>query len=136
MSIISPGFGGRRRSSRPDLPPGQYLTEDFPVLSAGPTPRVTTDRWEFTVTTEVGVKHTWKWQDLLELPHEKPRVDLHCVTKWSKLGTTWQGVSLDVLLEDVETAADYALAHSYGGTCDLAKAKQGGLAVHLNLPAG
>jgi DMSO/TMAO reductase YedYZ molybdopterin-dependent catalytic subunit len=115
VAIVSRGFRGRARDEDVSLPPGQYLTEDFPVLSAGPTPRVPTDRWEFTVTTEVGVKHTWKWQDLLELPHEKPRVDLHCVTKWSKLDTAWQGVSLDVLLEDVETAADYALVHAYGG---------------------
>jgi DMSO/TMAO reductase YedYZ molybdopterin-dependent catalytic subunit len=115
MGIVTPGFFGRRRGSDPALPPGQYLTEDFPVLSAGPTPRVPLDRWELTVTTETGQVHRWSWDDLLALPSETPTVDLHCVTKWSKLGTTWQGVSLDRLLADVETAADYALVHSYGG---------------------
>jgi DMSO/TMAO reductase YedYZ molybdopterin-dependent catalytic subunit len=115
VGIVSPGFHGRRRSAAEQLPPGQYLTEDFPVLSAGPTPRVPTDRWSFTLTTEAGGKHRWSWDDLLALPAESPTVDIHCVTKWSKLGTSWQGVSLDTLFADVETAADYALVYSYGG---------------------
>jgi DMSO/TMAO reductase YedYZ molybdopterin-dependent catalytic subunit len=115
MGIVSPGFAGRREPSGVRLPPGQYLTEDFPVLSAGPTPRVPLDRWEFGITTELGVEHRWSWSDLLALPTETVTVDIHCVTKWSKLGTTWQGVSLDMLFEGVETAADFALAHSYGG---------------------
>ncbi len=113
--IVSPGFRGRPRGGGVKLPPGQYLTEDFPVLSAGPTPRVTTDRWEFAVTTEAGVTHRWSWADLLALPAETPTVDLHCVTRWSKLRTRWQGVPLDTLLSGVDTAADYALAYSYGG---------------------
>ena len=115
MAIVSPGFTGRRQSPDVQLPPGQYLTEDFPVLTAGPTPRVPTDRWEFTVSTEVGQKYTWSWQQLIELPAEKITTDIHCVTKWSKLRTRWKGVSLDVLLEEVETAADFALVQSYGG---------------------
>jgi DMSO/TMAO reductase YedYZ molybdopterin-dependent catalytic subunit len=115
MGTVSPGFHGRRRESAVDLPPGQYLTEDFPVLSAGPTPRIPRDEWEFTVTTETGRQHRWTWRDLLDLPSETPHVDIHCVTKWSKLGTDWQGVSLDVLLADVETTADFALVSSYGG---------------------
>jgi DMSO/TMAO reductase YedYZ molybdopterin-dependent catalytic subunit len=108
------GFSGRRRASA-DLPPGQYLTEDFPVLTAGPTQRVPTDTWELTVTTETGEVHRWDWTALLALPAETPTVDLHCVTSWSKLATRWRGVSLDTLLADVETTADYALISSYGG---------------------
>jgi DMSO/TMAO reductase YedYZ molybdopterin-dependent catalytic subunit len=115
MGIVSPGFHGRARAGGPSLPPGQYLTEDFPVLSAGPTPRVPTDAWEFVVTTETGAQHRITWDGLRGLPAETPTVDLHCVTKWSKLATTWRGVSLDTLLADVDTAADYALAYSYGG---------------------
>ncbi|MDG4831299.1 sulfite oxidase-like oxidoreductase [Solwaraspora sp. WMMD1047] len=115
MGIVSPGFQGRRRSTAETLPPGQYLTEDFPVLSAGPTPRVPTDSWEFVITTETGEEHRWTWPDLMDLPVETPTVDIHCVTRWSKRDTTWQGVSLDTLLADVDTAADYALVHSYGG---------------------
>jgi DMSO/TMAO reductase YedYZ molybdopterin-dependent catalytic subunit len=115
MSIVNPGFFGRRRGPSDRIPPGQYATEEFPVLSAGPTPNVHLDRWAFTITTEAGVEHTWSWDELQALPHETPTVDIHCVTTWSKLDTTWEGVSLDVLLEDVETAADYAQVHSYGG---------------------
>lgn len=115
MSIVSPGFQGRPRSDGPTLPPGQYLTHDFPVLSAGPTPKVPLDRWEFVITTEVGAEHRWSWDEMLALPAETPTVDIHCVTQWSKLGTTWRGVSLDTLIADVESAADYALVHSYGG---------------------
>lgn len=111
---LTPGFRGRPRGGE-DLPPGQYLTRDFPVLSAGPTPRIPLDQWEFSITTEAGQVHTWTWRELLALPSETKTVDLHCVTKWSKLGTGWQGVSLDVLLEDIETAADYALVTAYGG---------------------
>ncbi|HEY0000627.1 MAG TPA: sulfite oxidase-like oxidoreductase [Actinoplanes sp.] len=115
MGIISRGFGGRRRESVPGLPPGQYLTHDFPVLSAGPTPRIPLDRWHFTVTTETGERRTWNWADFTALPADDVTVDIHCVTKWSKLGTSWRGVSLDTLLADVETAADYAMVHSFGG---------------------
>jgi DMSO/TMAO reductase YedYZ molybdopterin-dependent catalytic subunit len=115
VSIVSPGFSGRRRSADNRLPPGQYLTQDFPVLSAGPTQRVGTDRWEFTITTEAGQAHRWSWSDLMNLTNEEITTDIHCVTKWSKLGTTWRGVPLDTFFEDVDTAADYALAYSYGG---------------------
>ena len=112
--VFSRGFSGRRRASA-DLPPGQYLTEDFPVLTAGPTQRVATDTWELTVTTETGQVHRWDWAALMALPADTPNVDLHCVTRWSKLATDWKGVSLDALLEDIETTADFALITSYGG---------------------
>jgi DMSO/TMAO reductase YedYZ molybdopterin-dependent catalytic subunit len=115
MAVITPGFRGRRRDPSEHLPPGQYLVHDFPVLSAGPTPYVDTEDWSFTVTTEAGERRTWSWRDLMGLPQDTPTVDLHCVTKWSKLGTSWRGVSLDVLLEDVGSAADFVLARSYGG---------------------
>ena len=114
MSIITRGFTGRGRREA-NLPPGQYLTEDFPVLSAGPTPRVNLDTFQLGVTTESGQRHTWSWPELQALPNETLTVDLHCVTKWSKLGTPWRGVRVETLLEDVETAADFVLAHSYGG---------------------
>ncbi|RIQ37774.1 sulfite oxidase-like oxidoreductase [Jiangella rhizosphaerae] len=115
MGIVSPGFRRRRRDDDVELPPGQYLTQDFPVLSAGPTPNIPLDRWQFTISSEIGQEYQWTWDELLELPAEEPTVDIHCVTKWSKLGTTWRGVSLDLLMEEVETTADYALVHCYGG---------------------
>jgi DMSO/TMAO reductase YedYZ molybdopterin-dependent catalytic subunit len=115
MAVISRGFGGRRRPAEEDLPPGQYLTDDFPVLSAGPTPVVDTADWELTIVTETGDSHRWTWDELLALPVEDITKDIHCVTRWSKLQTDWRGVSLDTLFENVETANDYVLAHSYGG---------------------
>jgi DMSO/TMAO reductase YedYZ molybdopterin-dependent catalytic subunit len=114
-NILSRGFRGRRRDSSQRLPPGQYLTNDFPVLSAGPTPRISLDDWEFTVTTEFGESYRWSWTELNGLPAESITTDVHCVTRWSKLDTAWRGVSLDTLLADVETGADFALIHSYGG---------------------
>ncbi|MDA2808639.1 sulfite oxidase-like oxidoreductase [Nocardiopsis suaedae] len=116
MGIISRGFGGRRRTAEDArVPPGQYLTDGFPVLSAGPTPRVTEEDWRFSITSEAGDTVTWTWEEFLALPQERPHTDIHCVTRWSKLDTEWTGVGLDTLLESVDTAADFALAYSHGG---------------------
>ncbi|MFD6188482.1 molybdopterin-dependent oxidoreductase [Streptomyces sp. NPDC060275] len=115
MAIVSRGFHGRRPLESARLPPGQYETTSFPVLSAGPTPRVPRETWELSVTTETGQRRAWDWDGLMALPAESPTADLHCVTKWSKFGTEWRGVSLDVLLADVETAAEHVLVGSYGG---------------------
>jgi DMSO/TMAO reductase YedYZ molybdopterin-dependent catalytic subunit len=114
MGIVSPGFHGRRRGDQ-KLPPGQYLVTDFPVLSAGPTPRVDTGSWRFRLQTETGQVREWDWAQFRALPDEDITVDIHCVTKWSKLTTHWRGVSLDTLLAEAETSAQYILAHSYGG---------------------
>jgi len=116
MSFISRGFTGRRRD--PELagrvPPGQYVTDDFPVLSAGPTPHTPLDQWTFTI--EGGAEPVgWTWQEFIALPSETPTVDIHCVTKWSKLDTTWEGVSVDTLLAGVEHDAAYIVAFSDGG---------------------
>jgi len=117
MSILSKGFRGRRQVEAPPdrVPPGQYVTNDFPVLSAGPTPRVSLDEWRFRITTEGGDEHTWTWEEFSKLPSEEVIVDIHCVTKWSKLDTTWEGVSVDTLLKGVKTKAPFVMAHSYGG---------------------
>ena len=114
MNIISRGFSGRRSSADAKLPPGQYLTTDFPVLSAGPTPHVSLDKWEFTISDGNDVLKRWDWRSFRQLPTEDITVDLHCVTRWSKLGTLWEGVSLDTMLADVKTDAEYALVRSYG----------------------
>ncbi|WP_205750047.1 sulfite oxidase-like oxidoreductase [Cryobacterium sp. SO1] len=115
MGIVSPGFFGRRRQGDPALPAGQYLTESFPVLSAGPTPRIAPDEWEFTITTETGQVHRWSWDEFLALKQDDVTQDIHCVTSWSKLGTSWRGVSLDTLFESVESDCEFTMAHSYGG---------------------
>lgn len=117
MSSFSRGFHGRRRPevdpSR--VPPGQYVTEDFPVLSAGPTPRVDTAAWTFAIDGAVEASATWTWDELNALPQETFTVDIHCVTKWSKLGTTWTGVSVDTLLEGVATEAEHVSVWADGG---------------------
>ena len=114
--FISRGFRGRRVD--PELagriPPGQYLTRDFPVLSAGPTPRTPLDRWTLRLDGLVDTPRTWTWDEFLALPRETFTVDIHCVTKWSKLDTEWEGVSLDTLLEGNDDA-NYLVAHCDGG---------------------
>jgi len=115
MAIISRGFSGRRTAADPKLPPGQYVTNDFPVLSAGPTQHPPLDQWEFVVDNGASTLKRWNWKSFRELPAERVTADIHCVTRWSKLGTSWEGVSLDTLLADVKTDARYAMAHSYGG---------------------
>lgn len=112
---LTPGFRRRQPAADHVLPPGQYEVHDFPVLSAGPTPRLPTDRWTLTLTTETGAQRTWSWDDLLALPQSTPTVDLHCVTRWSKFGTHWAGVDVDVLLDGVTTAASYVVVGSSGG---------------------
>ena len=114
MAIISRGFSGRRSSASEKLPPGQYLTADFPVLSAGPTPHVSLDKWEFTINEKSEIVKRWDWKSFRELRSESITVDLHCVTRWSKLGTNWEGVPLDTLFSDVKTNAGYAMVRSYG----------------------
>lgn len=115
MAIISRGFSGRGSAGDKKLPPGQYVTTDFPVLSAGPTPHVSLEQWEFTIDDGSNLLRRWDWNSFRKLPAETFTVDLHCVTRWSKFGTTWEGVSLDTLLADIETDASHALVHSYGG---------------------
>src|SRR5882762_7505307 len=115
MPTISRGFSGRRSAGDVKLPPGQYLTTDFPVLSAGPTPHVPLDKWEFTISDGANVLRRWDWKSFRDLPTETFTVDIHCVTRWSKFGTAWEGVSLDTLFADVKTDASHALVHSYGG---------------------
>ena len=111
MAIISRGFSGRRTEEDQKLPPGQYVTTDFPVLSAGPTPHVPLDQWEFTIDDGTNTLRRWDWKSFRDLPIETFTVDIHCVTRWSKFGTTWEGVSLDTLLANVKTDASNALAH-------------------------
>jgi DMSO/TMAO reductase YedYZ molybdopterin-dependent catalytic subunit len=93
----------------------EYLTEEFPVLSAGPTPHVPLEQWEFTIDDGRNVLRRWSWQAFRDLPTERITADIHCVTRWSKLDTMWEGVSLDTLLTDITTDAAFALARSYGG---------------------
>jgi DMSO/TMAO reductase YedYZ molybdopterin-dependent catalytic subunit len=116
MSFISRGFKGRRRPVEDSrrIPPGQYVTDDFPVLSAGPTPHTPLGEWTFSVV-DGDTRMSWTWEEFRALPSETVTKDIHCVTTWSKLDTVWEGVSVDTLLEGVETSAEYVLAFCDGG---------------------
>jgi DMSO/TMAO reductase YedYZ molybdopterin-dependent catalytic subunit len=117
MTPISRGFRGRSRTDAPAdrIPPGQYVTDDFPVLSAGPTPHTPLDQWTFTIDGEVDEPRSWTWDEFRALPSEQVTKDIHCVTKWSKLDTKWECVSIDSLLDGVKTEAEYVLAFFDGG---------------------
>src|SRR3954463_10463197 len=108
MPAFSRGFRGRRVDVDPArVPPGQYLTDDFPVLSAGPTPRTPLDEWSLTIDGAVDESRHWSWDEFRALASETATRDIHCVTKWSKLDTTWTGVSVETLLDGLETSAEF-----------------------------
>ena len=113
------GFHGRRSAADPSrVPPGQYLTSDFPVLSAGPTPHTSLDTWTFSIRDTDGsdLAH-WTWKEFTALRTTDVTVDIHCVTKWSKLDTRWKGISFDGLMEEagIDPAAEYVTAFCDGG---------------------
>jgi len=116
MSPISRGFHRRHgeEAAAGRVPPGQYVTHDFPVLSAGPTPHTPLANWTFAIEGAREPK-SWTWQEFQALPAETVTVDIHCVTRWSKLDTTWTGVSVDVLLGAVSYDTPYVLAFCDGG---------------------
>src|ERR1700752_1950082 len=118
MSFISRGFGGGRRVPEElaeRVPPGQYVQTGVPVLTACPTPHVEPEEWSFRIDGMVAQEREWSWQEFRELPFEKVPCDIHCVTKWSKLGTSFGGVSVDALMDEVEPLGAYSMAMSYGG---------------------
>jgi DMSO/TMAO reductase YedYZ molybdopterin-dependent catalytic subunit len=115
--IVSRGFHGRRQPTgvADRVPPGQYVERGFPVLSAGPTPHTPLEQWEFSVEGAVDGVRRWTWSELRALPREQITRDIHCVTKWTKLDSHWEGVSVDVLLAGVELRGEYVLAFCEGG---------------------
>lgn len=116
-NFVSRGFKGRPRETQKSerLPPGQYETNDFPVLSAGPTPRVKLENWTFSINGEVGQERQWTWDELNKLPREKITVDIHCVTKWSKFDTAWTGVAVETLLAETDPRGKFLIAYCDGG---------------------
>jgi DMSO/TMAO reductase YedYZ molybdopterin-dependent catalytic subunit len=112
------GFLGRRRNTDPRLPPGQYdVGRDWPVLTAEVTPRIDPGQWTMAVDGLVGHATTWTWEEMHRLPQSTYDGDIHCVTTWSKLGTSFGGVSVDVLLDAARPSpeAGYVMATSTTG---------------------
>ncbi|HLF82252.1 MAG TPA: sulfite oxidase-like oxidoreductase [Anaerolineales bacterium] len=117
--FVSRGFVGKWQLSAPGerLPPGQHGVADFPVLSAGPTPRNPLEKWTFSIEGQVEKPVRWSWEEFQGLPAQDFTVDIHCVTKWTKLDTRWSGVSVDTLLEHVQLdpKAGFVMAYCDGG---------------------
>jgi DMSO/TMAO reductase YedYZ molybdopterin-dependent catalytic subunit len=118
--FISRGFVGKRRvpeAAQNRVPPGQYVTSEFPVLSAGPTPRVRLDTWTFSIEGLVRETVRWSWEQFVQLPARTFVEDISCVTKWTKLDTKWKGVSVDTLFEhaELDPKAQFVTAFSEGG---------------------
>ena len=115
--MVTRGFFGRRLSPEDAarLPPGQYKEDGFPVLSAGPTPHVATPSWRFTLKDGPRPVASWSWDEFNALPRTALKRDIHCVTKWSKFDTSWEGVRVDDILAAAGIAAPtaFVLAHSY-----------------------
>lgn len=114
------GFIGRRGGSdgtTERLPPGQFLESGFPVLSAGPTPRIKPEDWSFSLKNGIRPVKSWNWAEFNALPQSKMTRDIHCVTTWSKFDTAWEGVLIDDILGDafIEPPTGFTLAHSFDG---------------------
>ncbi|HTJ59335.1 MAG TPA: sulfite oxidase-like oxidoreductase [Devosiaceae bacterium] len=113
------GFFGRHPDAETEgrLPPGQHVTYDFPVLSAGPTPRISTEGWTFTLKDGPRPVASWTWDEFNGLPQTTLKRDIHCVTTWSKFDTNWEGVLVDDILAaaGIEATTPYTLAHSFDG---------------------
>jgi DMSO/TMAO reductase YedYZ molybdopterin-dependent catalytic subunit len=106
------------------LPPGQSTTQKFPVLHYGPVPSFKPQTWDFKIWGEVEKNARWTWEEFNQLPRTKMLMDIHCVTRWSKFDTTWEGVSVRMLVEQgliqPKPTARYVLQHAeYGFTVNL-----------------
>ena len=128
-----------RREGR--LPPGQSLTNKFPVLHYGPVPPFDPATWDFRIWGEVEQEKRWSWEEFMALPRTKLHMDIHCVTRWSKCDTDWEGVSLNGLVEAgliaPKPSARFVLQHcEYGFTVNIplqvALADNFLLATHFN----
>jgi len=122
------GFDRRKEEDRirdeGRLPPGQSLTLKFPVLHYGPVPSFNPATWDFRVWGEVEEEKRWTWDQFSQLPRTKVQMDIHCVTRWSKVDTTWEGVSVRTMVEQgllkIKPTAQYVMQHAeYGFTVNL-----------------
>ena len=103
-------------------PAGQSLTEKFPVLTYGPTPKFNPETWDLRVFGAVERERRWTRDEFLQLPTGQMTVDIHCVTRWSKFDTAWEGVMFRDFLRELELTdeARFVIAHcEYGYTTNL-----------------
>ncbi len=116
------GDRGRRQAEQRGIdparvPPGQYLTDRFPVLTVGPNPKFDLSKWDFSVFGGVESKLSLSWDELMALPQKEVTTDIHCVTRWSKLDTVWRGVPVSDVLDRAGVLPDvtHVMAYSDGG---------------------
>jgi DMSO/TMAO reductase YedYZ molybdopterin-dependent catalytic subunit len=117
MVLINLGFKSPQSRDR-RVPPGQSVVSSWPVLTYGPTPLIDTKDWRLEIDGMVKSPLELTWEQFNELPKTTMKTDIHCVTRWSKLGMSWEGVSLDELVQlagGLSNNAHYLIAHSYGG---------------------
>jgi DMSO/TMAO reductase YedYZ molybdopterin-dependent catalytic subunit len=138
-------FGRREDEERVQkegrLPPGQSLTNRFPVLHYGPVPRFNPATWTMRVFGEIEQEILWTWEEFNKLPRARLKIDIHCVTRWSKFDTEWEGVSLRELVDEkiirLKPTARFLMQHcEYGFTVNIplevALAPNFLLATHFN----
>lgn len=117
MAIVNPGFNSPA-GSRKAVPPGQSIVDNWPVLTYGPTPEIDISKWALEISGAVNKPVTLDWQAFNELPTIQLKTDIHCVTRWSRLGMEWRGVSLDTLIEQaggLKEGARHLIGKCYGG---------------------
>lgn len=114
--IINKGFKPKREKDK-RLPPGQYETKDFPVLSLGPTPQISKSDWSLKIFGLVEHEIELDWEKINTFPQKNVVKDIHCVTKWSKFDTNWKGVDLEDIISivKVKKEATHIIAYSYDG---------------------
>jgi DMSO/TMAO reductase YedYZ molybdopterin-dependent catalytic subunit len=124
MAITSKMLAARGRKQAKErgidpsrIPPGQYLTDRFPVLTYGDNPKFDLQSWSLSIDGEVESPYSLTWDELMALPQHEVTADIHCVTRWSKLDTTWVGVKVSDLLDraGVKPTGTHVMAHSDGG---------------------
>lgn len=119
--VITRGFKGRPtvdEAIRSRVPPGQYVTPGFPVLTAGPTQHTPLEAWTLSIEAAGRILATWSWREFERLPRTEITADIHCVTKWTKLDTRWRGVTFDALLRAAgleEAPTRFVMVHCDGG---------------------
>jgi DMSO/TMAO reductase YedYZ molybdopterin-dependent catalytic subunit len=118
---ITRGFKGKRPNvdgARDRIPPGQYVTQDFPVLTAGPTQRTPVENWSLSLQRGGELLANWSWKQFEALQQTERIADIHCVTKWTKFDTRWRGVTIDDLMKAAGLSAPptpFVMAHCDGG---------------------
>lgn len=114
-------FGSKKKTLPPEIaariPEGQFLTQKFPVLTYGPTPKIPAEEWTLRIFGEVAEEAVWTWADVMAMPYCEVQSDFHCVTTWSKLDNVWGGVHIRDVLKRIKITpeARYVMAHCYGG---------------------